>query len=63
MIHPQEKDIGRAVRYRSNGGDKVEDGVITSISAMFVFVLYAGTSAPAATERSNLEWLAPSPDE
>lgn len=51
------------MRYRSSGGDKVEDGVISSISPHFIFVLYDGTTTPAATDRNNLEWRETPPPE
>jgi hypothetical protein len=55
MIDPKPEDIGRAVIYRSSGGDKIEEGVISSVNERYVFVRY-GSSTSAATFRENLYW-------
>jgi hypothetical protein len=52
------RGLGPAVVYRSKGGDKVEDGVITSVGDRWVFVRYRGSlSTSAATDSEDLEWL------
>jgi len=61
MIEPKPTDIGRKVIYREHGdfpGRKVEEGMITSFNASYVFVRYAGI-ASAATLREDLEWAQP----
>ncbi len=62
MIEPTAKDIGRKVVYREPGdfpGRKIEEGVITSYNALFVFVRYGASSSSAATNREDLEWMSP----
>jgi hypothetical protein len=59
MIEPTDKDIGRAVVYRRN--HTVEDGVITSFNADYVFVRYGGDRTAKATLRSDLDWCAELP--
>jgi len=54
-------DIGRAVVYRSKGGVKAEDGVISSwnVENRWVFVRYqspTGGSYVAATDPADLKW-------
>lgn len=51
-----EFDKGRGVVYRSMGGDKIEDGVISSWNDKFVFVVYSGSRQSAATRPEDLEW-------
>jgi len=61
MIEPKPTDIGRKVIYREHGdfpGRKVEEGIITSFNASYVFVRYAGITS-AATLREDLEWAQP----
>ena len=50
--------IGHGVVYRPTVGP-AEDGVITSVSALMVFVRYAGSpGTPKATRPEDLELLA-----
>lgn len=55
MINPTTADIGRAVRYRDYAGE-VEEGVITSFNADFVFVRYGSELTSKATSRRQLDW-------
>jgi hypothetical protein len=58
MIAPTLRDIGRKVVYRAgHPGAKAEEGVITSVSADYVFVRYGSGTTSAATRREDLEWL------
>ncbi len=57
MINPTTDDLGRKVIYHSPGGDKVEEGVITSFNDRFVFVRYGSNTTSAATRREDLTWV------
>lgn len=59
MIDPTEEDVGRKVVYRDRSGSKVEEGVITSFNATFVFVRYGSQTTSAGTRREDLEWVSP----
>ena len=60
MIHIEDlktpRDVGRAVVYRSPGGDEVEDGYISSWGTVFIFVRYGPSPQAAATDPKCLEW-------
>lgn len=63
MINPAEADIGRKVIYRDLGGrGTIEEGVITSFNAHYVFVRYGGETS-AATCRGDLEWSLRRPED
>lgn len=49
-------NIGRGVVYRPTH-DKVEQGVITEVGQVFVFVRYDGDQYSKATPPGSLEWL------
>lgn len=49
-------NIGVGVTYRPPGG-VIEDGVITSVNARWVFVRYRGDNHSKATHPRDLEWL------
>lgn len=51
------KRTGHGVIYRGE-----EDGVITGVSAQYVFVRYAGDTGSKATSPADLEFLAEVPD-
>jgi len=58
----RESDRGRMVIYRSQGGDKVERGRISSWNECWMFVEYDGPYRGAAmytapTRPEDLEWL------
>ena len=59
-ITPTPSDIGRKVIYRERGthaGRKVEEGVLTSYSALVAFVRYGTGTTSAATNPQYLEWM------
>jgi len=59
LINPTDKDVGRAVVYIPNFGDR-EDGVITSFNSKVVFVRYRKQHPAAggqATQREDLDYL------
>ncbi len=59
MIHIEDlkaRDVGRAVIYRSPGGDKIEEGYISSWNYAFIFVWYGPSPQAAATDPKYLEW-------
>jgi hypothetical protein len=62
MIEPTEADIGRRVVYIGNRhpGGKLEYGVITHITSVYVFVRYGNERSSKATRREDLEWQPPS---
>ncbi len=59
MIEPTQSDIGREVVYTGNRypGGKLEEGVITSFNAHWVFVRYGTDYGSKATSRADLEWV------
>lgn len=59
MIKPTKEDIGRAVVYRARPDSEPEQGTITAISEVFVFVRYNSGVNGIATLRRNLEWVSP----
>ncbi len=59
MIHIEDlkpRDVGRAVIYRSPGGDKIEEGCVSSWNYVFIFVRYGIGPQAAATDPKDLEW-------
>lgn len=56
MIHPIDADIGREVLFRNVGQGRIETGVITSFSDLWVFVRYGAGDTAAATAHEDLEW-------
>lgn len=62
-----ESDKGRAVRYTASGGDKIENGKITSWNWRYIFVRYYEQIKPThrlrtgetseATDPKDLEWI------
>ncbi len=58
MINPTQADIDqrRKVIYR-RPHCRVEEGIITSFNAKYVFVSYGGQTTSQATERNDLTWL------
>lgn len=54
---PTNKDVGRSVVYTAHEGAKAEDGVITGVSDIFVFVRYRGDVSSKATRPQDLQWL------
>lgn len=58
MIEPTSKDVGRKVVYTGNRypGGKLEEGVITGINSVAVFVRYGSEYTAKATDRADLEW-------
>jgi hypothetical protein len=59
VIEPTVDDIGRKVIYRERGdhpGRKVEEGVITRVTPLYVFVRYGTSAHSAATDRADLEF-------
>lgn len=61
MIDPTGRDIGRKVIYHDLSGAEVEEGVITSFTALYVFVRYGADSYSKPTRRQDLEWTAIEP--
>lgn len=55
-IAPTEDDIGRRVTYPALPAGKIEEGVITSLSPLGVFVRYGMNAASALTPLDRLEW-------
>jgi len=55
LINPEEKDIGRAVRYTTPHNTQ-KYGIVTSFNDSFVFVRYGIGDTSAATKREHLEW-------
>lgn len=49
-------DIGRGVVYYSSGGDKTEEGVVSSWNDTFIFVRYGDERQAKATNPKDLEW-------
>lgn len=58
-IEPTERDIGRAVVYRTAPMFEVEEGVITSFNDHCVFVRYGAKKHSQATSREDLDWVNP----
>lgn len=56
MIHPEEKDIGRRVSYKSYRDAEYEHGVIVSFTEHSVMVKYDGMQQPMAAPKNKLEW-------
>lgn len=56
-IKPTLGDIGRQVVYRAAPDYKAEEGVITFVNAVFVFVQYGIGATSKATSRHDLDWL------
>lgn len=56
-ISVTERDIGRAVVYRSAPNYKPEQGTITSFNDKYVFVRYGLGNTSAATDPSDLDWI------
>jgi len=58
MIEPTRADIGRRVVYAGNRypGGKVEEGVLASFNARYVFVRYRPDEHAVATRREDLKW-------
>lgn len=60
MIDPKPEDIGRAVIHRPDGiGAAERSGVITAISAAFVYVRFKHAVASEGILRNQLYWATP----
>jgi hypothetical protein len=57
MIDPTDTDIGRKVLYRGWGGE-IEEGVLTSFNAAYVFVRFGTSTTPQACDNDErIEWV------
>ena len=57
-IYEAERRIGQKVVYRAPQSGRVEEGVITSVNDLFVFVRYGSDFGSKATDPESLALLA-----
>jgi hypothetical protein len=62
LINDAREHIADGVVYDPGMGQKKEDGVITSVGEVVVFVRYAGDNASKATRAGDLTLLSPCAD-